>query len=50
MNCSKYVTVRQVVQWYRVIQTATNRSCNFMTERHQRISDMTFLRTDEGGN
>lgn len=40
MNCSKYETVRQVVQSYMYlygIYTPTNRSCNFTTEEHQRI-------------
>lgn len=53
MNCSKYETVRQVVQSYMYlygIYTPTNRSCNFTTEGHQRIFIWSFLTTEQGGN
>lgn len=55
MNCSKYETVRQVVQSYMYlygIYTPTNRSCNFTTEEHQRIfiCQWSFLTTEQGGN
>lgn len=53
MNCSKYETVRQVVQSYMYlygIYTPTNRSCNFTTEEHQRIFIWSFLTTEQGGN
>lgn len=53
MNCSKYETVRQVVQSYMClygIYTPTNRSCNFTTEEHQMIFIWSFLTTEQGGN